>query len=528
MTSLSDYLFNPYAIPPLAVALLSLVGSSLGLIRERTSKISIALFALGSFVSIWFFAFAWMYSARIPEAALWWAKAAYLGVPFIPSAIFSFTVTVLNTYRRDKRILWVGWIVSLVFSILAIRTNLLISEVYHYWWGYYSLYGVLGVPFAVFTVALMSLSLFLCLRELHKTPLHRTGKRQRLKIVAIAHLISGVACVDFLPKYHLAVYPFAFLGVLGIITLFVIATWRYQLVNLTPAFAAQKIIDTMAEALLVLDYEGMITRINHASLKLLGYKEEELIDQPIHKILTERPNGGRNGLGDGFAELISGDSIRNEERYYRGKDGRTIPVHFSSSVMHDRFGKIQGVVCVASDITESKRTMKELEKAKEAAEVASIAKSQFLAKMSHEIRTPMNGVFGMIQLLLEGGLNERQRKICNSALRSGEVLMGIVNDVLDLSKIEAGKLKLQRQGFDVRGITGEVMEMFSEPARHKGLEMTCVKDCQLPDALLGDSLRIRQILLNIIGKRRRVYRPGKDRLASEGRGRGGRSSAVAL
>ena len=130
LTCMPNYALNPYAIPLLVVALLSLAASSVGLIRERTSKISITLFVLGCFVSLWFFAFAWMYLAKAEATALWWAKAAYLGVPFIPTAIITFTVSVLNTYRRDKGILWVGWILSLAFSILAVRTDLLIRGVH--------------------------------------------------------------------------------------------------------------------------------------------------------------------------------------------------------------------------------------------------------------------------------------------------------------------------------------------------------------------------------------------------------------
>jgi PAS domain S-box-containing protein len=504
-----NYTLNPYAIPLLVVALLSLAASSMGLIRERTSKISITLFVLGCFVSLWFFAFAWMYLARTEATALWWAKAAYLGVPFIPTAIITFTVSVLNTYRRDKAILSVGWILSLAFSILAVRTDLLIRGVHHYWWGYYSSYGKLGIPFLTFAFALMVLSLCICWTEFRRTPAVRAGKKQRIKIIAVAHLLGLVTCVDFFAKYGIAVYPIGYLGVFGVIVLFLVATWRYQLVNLTPAFAGQKIIDTMAESLLVLDYEGVISRVNNATLRLLGYREGELIEQPIYKILVEEYDGGLNRPKDGFEELMGRGVIRDKERSYRAKDGRIIPVHFSSSIMHDRFGKIQGVVCLASDITESKKAMEDLKKAKEAAEAASVAKSQFLAKMSHEIRTPMNGILGAIELLLDAGVNERQRKICETALRSGDALMGIIEDVLDLSKIEAGKLKLEQVAFKIGEIVEEVIEMFSERAYTKGLKMICVSNNHLSDTLLGDPIRIRQILINLIGNAIKFTDKGK-------------------
>jgi PAS domain S-box-containing protein len=256
------------------------------------------------------------------------------------------------------------------------------------------------------------------------------------------------------------------------------------------------ILRSMLDPLIVIGWDGTVQTWNHATLDLLGHEEEELIGTPIQSILLEgKPESSEESDAGVWMRL---ESSHNVERMLLTKGGDRIPVSVSTSTLK-KGDRTEGFVLVAQDITDRKRAEEALRRAKEAAEAASRAKSQFLANMSHEIRTPMNGVMGMLDLLTETDLTERQNRFAETARRSSEDLLRIINDILDLSKIEAGKLELERSDFDLRDAVEETMVLFAERAHRKGLEIACDLERGVPSSLCGDRLRLTQILANLVG-----------------------------
>ncbi|QTA84277.1 HAMP domain-containing sensor histidine kinase [Desulfonema magnum] len=177
------------------------------------------------------------------------------------------------------------------------------------------------------------------------------------------------------------------------------------------------------------------------------------------------------------------------------------PIHITTSdeiaYLGHRFAAMQETIKAHIELLTS--TNERLKKAKEAAEAANVAKTQFLTNISHEIRTPMNAVLGMTELLLETDLSKNQRKLSETVYRSGQGLLGVINSILDFSKMESGRLELVQVGFNLPGLIEDTVEFIAERAHNKGISITCLTYHDIPAFVNGDPERLRQILMNIIG-----------------------------
>ncbi len=170
----------------------------------------------------------------------------------------------------------------------------------------------------------------------------------------------------------------------------------------------------------------------------------------------------------------------------------------TATPLHDEAGALRGAVGILRDVTAARVAAAE-SIAREAAEASTKAKSEFLANMSHEIRTPLNGVMGMTELLLATPLTAEQRQYAETALGSAGTLLDLIGDILDFSKIEAGKMELEQRPFDLREILGEAMRILATRAHQKGIELLCSFAADIPDEVVGDAARLRQIVLNLAG-----------------------------
>jgi len=275
----------------------------------------------------------------------------------------------------------------------------------------------------------------------------------------------------------------------------------------------ENIIRSMNDTLVVTNPDGNIERVNRATQDLLGYQESELIGKPLRTIISNpATNENAGAFNNDFIDIISTGYVYKMETTYRAKDGTLIPMLLSASVMHGPDFSVEGIVCVAVDITERKHAEEVLRIAKETAEAASKAKSQFLANMSHEIRTPMNGVLGMLDLLLDSNMNNDQIKLARMAHSSAENLLTVINDILDFSKIEAGKLELQKSVCHIRELVKEVNNLFLIKAKKKNINLELYIDEKIPELVEGDAARLRQILVNLEGNAVKFTEQGEVRL----------------
>jgi len=256
---------------------------------------------------------------------------------------------------------------------------------------------------------------------------------------------------------------------------------KYEtLLNNSPDFIFESRIDNFK-----------FTEVNQRACSFYGYTRDEFLNMSIFDIEVEPP------LKEQVRELYDSTPVGEVIEVYgvnKKKDGVTFPVHV-------RFTKINNEFALANvrDITKQKESEKELIKTKERAEHANQAKSQFLANMSHELRTPMNGVIGAAQLLLMDELSDEQKEWLNIIITSGEAQIEIINDILDITKIHVGQLKIDHSSFDLEKIIQEVCGLLYPSTRSKGIELNLKYNNELPRTFIGDSHRLEQVIRNIVG-----------------------------
>ncbi|MCY9590205.1 hybrid sensor histidine kinase/response regulator [Paenibacillus chitinolyticus] len=256
------------------------------------------------------------------------------------------------------------------------------------------------------------------------------------------------------------------------------------------------ILNSVSEGIFGLDLQGQGMFINPAGASMLGFNPKELIGNR-HLLTVEQacPDGNQYLPGDSPVEraVRDGVSVSPSEGIFWRKDGTSFLASYQVTPLFDK-GERKGVVVVFRDVTNEK----EIIRAKEFAEQADRAKSEFLAIMSHELRTPMNGIIGMTGLLQETMLDEEQRSYADIIRESSDALLHILNEILDFSRIEAGKMELNLDAIDLRETLAGVLELFRVKAEEKNLKLSCDIPAGLPRYVLGDEARVRQVLINLI------------------------------
>lgn len=286
---------------------------------------------------------------------------------------------------------------------------------------------------------------------------------------------------------------------------------------------ARSLLEASRDPLFVINSEGKITDLNNASVKITHLTREKLIGSEFIDYFTE-PDKAR----EGYQEVFDRGFV--EDFPLTIKDGKLTPALFNGAVYKDDNGKVLGAMVIARIITQQKRFENELTEARIfaelATEIAEVAKSkaesatrlaedavkakqQFLSNMSHEIRTPMNAIIGFTKVLLKTELTEKQEEYLNAIKISGDALIVLINDILDLAKVDAGKMTFEQTPFRMEVSISAMLHLFETKIQEKNLKLIKEYDERIPETLVGDPVRLNQIILNLVSNAVKFTQKGK-------------------
>jgi len=416
-----------------------------------------------------------------------------LAVAFLLHFILVYTKMPLTGKKRLIYILIYG--PALAFPVIDLATEWITAGMVLRYWGWYHIYAnSLAVYFyKTWFVIIYAVSAFLCFRYYFRV----TGKRLKTQslyisvavvIPLLVNLITGEdAIIPFLAKTPDLVTTAALFG--GVLVIFAIV--KYGFFRLSPAMAAENILSTMSDALLLVNSEGKIEMTNESAASLLGCQKNELIGRTIKELIPDgKPSVYIGGKIAEIKELVS------DFKTYRGN---LVPVSISTSLLRDEGGETQGVVCIARDLTFRMQVEGQLQEKNRQLEAANRAKSDFLATMSHELRTPLNAVIGFSELMLDGAtgdINKEQKNCLDDILASGQQLLTLVSDVLDLSRVESGRTDLFLESVNMSKVIDSAVQIMTIQLNDHGHKLNVnIGDIT---AVKADGRRVRQIILNLL------------------------------
>ena len=263
-------------------------------------------------------------------------------------------------------------------------------------------------------------------------------------------------------------------------------------------FLLNSLLDSIPDNIFFKDLDGRYIRVNPAMARKLGLDDPQGVTGKLSRDFFSEDYSERIEASD--RRLVDqGQPVIGEEQFVNWPDGSHKWVSVTRMPLRGPTGEIEGTFGLSHDITDQKLAQEAMKQARDAAEAASEAKSNFLANMSHEIRTPMNAIIGMTELVLDTQLDASQHEYLTMVQESGEALLSVINDILDFSKIEAGRLELDPRPFALREIVGDTLKSLAVRTRGRDVEIACHISPNVEEFLVGDSGRLRQVLINLVG-----------------------------
>ncbi|MBI5960100.1 MAG: PAS domain-containing protein [Chloroflexi bacterium] len=517
-----EFKYTPYLIPLLVAAAVSVV-LAVTIWRRRPGTGVISFVVLMAAVGQWTLSTSAEITSTTLNSKLFFSGLAYVGISIVPGAWLAF---ILEYTGREK------WLTRRNVQLLAIEPVIVIvlaltydyQQIFRHNYALETVGGLVTISappnwafwlHAVYSYTCLMVANFLLIQAFIRSPEWYRGQMGLLLVGTFIPLIGNVITVFRLSPIDIPVdlTPLAF-AITGIMVGW--SVYRYRLMDIVP-IARHIVMDNISEAIMILDKQNRIVDINPAALRIVGLTSptqvigklvRELIDQPA--LIAQYQN-----VEEARAEIALGPNQQQER-------------HFEMVItpLRNRHEELSGRMFVLHEVTELKHaaeqiraqneallnTNRELEVARSQAEEASRLKSEFLATMSHELRTPLNSVIGyadFILAMLAENLTDKQHDYLERIMSNGERLLALINDILDLSKIEAGHLDLHIQPFLLKEMLDGLQARMQSLADQKNLDLETIFDLTLPVMIKGDQKRLEQILTNLVGNAIRFTEKGQ-------------------
>jgi len=513
MQSLSvpiPYEFSMLALPSLAVSLGVIALGIYALTREQASSESVVFFILTWSISLWLFAFAWMYHAKDPATALWWAKAGYIGVICIPAAVFQFSALLMRDYERVRKRVFAVWMISMFFVVLTLTTAIPFSSLYSYSWGFYPKLGMASLPLLGYFFAVMLFALHQSISVYRKS--HRnTAQIVRARILLSTFSLAYLAALDFVPAFGINWHPFGYIPIFLFVVIAARSITRYRFKTITPAFAAGEITRAMNDGLIVLDPDGVVRLVNQAACGLFNCREQDLVGRRPMSGMTSSPP-----FAETLEAVVRSGTVHNYEVNNALGDGSRRSLSLSTSIMRNSAGEALATVCMVNDITDRKRTEEDREKliaqlqeANRKLQVLDRMKSDFISVVSHDLRTPLTTIKAFAELIMmrpDMSLEQRS-KFVNTINLECDRLKRLITDLLDLARIESGSMSWRVEQVCLKAAVLESITSMGLLFENKGINLTTEFPPSLP-AVAADRDRIVQVVTNLLTNAAKFTPPG--------------------
>jgi PAS domain S-box-containing protein len=493
------FAWNPFALPwgIVALALFALAGVIYA--RQRASRVAVLFCGMIVLVGVWFSGFAAMFSTRDVNMATIAARVALAAICFLPAAIYDFTATALRLRSSRRTLIRAAWLVAAVFAAVASFTRGMAGGMAAHAWGFYPIAGWATIPFLIYFAGALGTQLIEGILEWRRT----TDVRRRRSVakLMISFVVVYIAALDWLPMFGVAARPLAYMPVIA----FMLIAWgtirRHRLQPITAARAAREILDTMADALFVIDAGGCIRVMNQSVRELLGYGNADLIGRSIDRI--EEVTGDQT-ISQTLHDLARRGPIRDQERRLRHADGHSISVSVSISPVSEEDVQ-EGAVVIARDIRARKRAEEELRLALTHLEQSNRELEDFAYVASHDLQEPLRKIQAFGDLLRSkhaDALPEQARDYIERMQAAAKRMQVLINDLLSFSRVTTKAQPFVR--VDLGEVAAEVVKDL-EMRTHDSGGRIAIGPMPVIEA---DPLQMRQLLQNLAGNALKFHRPG--------------------